>query len=58
MFVLVSTFQLNLMFVGKTRSLPKRGATESLSTWVGFGLTLKHYTEWELLGGANTLAYY
>ncbi len=44
------TFQPSLMFVGKAKSLPKRGASFKCSTWEVSG--------WKGLPEANTLAYY
>ncbi len=49
MFVLVGTFQLNLMFFGKVRSLPLSGVPENLSTWIGSGLTLIEWTRLKLV---------
>jgi hypothetical protein len=38
---LAITFQSSLTFVGITRSLPKKEASERLFNWVGSGLGLK-----------------
>jgi hypothetical protein len=38
---LAITFQSSLTFVGSTRSLPKKEASERPSNWVGSGLALK-----------------
>jgi hypothetical protein len=40
-FHLAKTFQSSLTFVGNTRSLPKKEASERHSNWVGSGLALK-----------------
>jgi hypothetical protein len=43
-FVPVKPFQPSQMFAGKASSLPCCGAPERYFTWVGSGLTCKHYT--------------
>jgi len=42
-------FQPNLMFVGKATGPHLSGAPERCFTWVGSGLTRKHYTRLERL---------
>jgi len=44
---LAITFQSSLTFVGNTRSLPKKEASERHSNWVGSGLALKFYDQTE-----------
>ncbi len=48
-FVPGKLLQPSLMFPGKTRDLPQSRATERCFTWVGSGLTQKHYTRLERL---------
>jgi hypothetical protein len=47
-FVLGRSFQPNIIFVGKARSLPKSGAPERCVTWAGSGLTVERRTKLEL----------
>jgi hypothetical protein len=48
-FVPGKPFQSNLVFVGKTRSSSKSGASERCFTQVGCSLIHKHYTRLERL---------
>ncbi len=47
MFVLGKPFQPSLMFVGKAKSLPKKGAPFRCSIWLGSGITHNHYNRLE-----------
>jgi hypothetical protein len=57
-FIPVKPFQMNLMYVGKVRSLPLSGAPER--DFIGMGASLPENIKlgWKSSPGTNTLAYY
>jgi hypothetical protein len=55
MFIVQAT---GLIFLGKARSIPQSGGSESFSFWIGSGLTCKYKAWLGRMPGTKALAYF